>query len=136
MNDRKIDLSYIKVFGCTVYGHIQVPNRDKFDPQVVKCLFQDIYPQKGYKCYNLITKQVIVPCNVRFDEGTPYFNKSLETSGNRDLIPDLFPLFASNVSFDYDASACYHEDLEVTIPIVIPKDNYPEPSSLIPYVDL
>ena len=39
LKGRKLNLSQLKVFGCTCFVHIQSSHRDKLDPRAVKCVF-------------------------------------------------------------------------------------------------
>ncbi|CAL2265125.1 unnamed protein product [Prunus armeniaca] len=39
MKGRKIDLSHLKVFGCTCFIRIQASHQDKLDPRAIKCMF-------------------------------------------------------------------------------------------------
>lgn len=72
---RKIDLSHLKVIGCTCYVHIQWQHRDKLDLKANKCiLFFFCYSssKKDYKCYNPEFKKLVVSKDVRFDDTNPY----------------------------------------------------------------
>ena len=64
----------IRVFGCTVFVHNHPPNRSKLDPRAIRCLFLGYSPsQKGYKCYNSLTRKVQVSLDVTFVEDQPFF---------------------------------------------------------------
>ncbi|KAM2042519.1 hypothetical protein ACFX16_036199 [Malus domestica] len=87
LKGRKIDLTHLKVFGCVCFVHIQTLNRDKLDARATKCVFMGYSTtQKGYKCFNPVTKKCTVSRDVKFDEDYPYF-----TSQGEDLV-DMFPL--------------------------------------------
>ncbi|KAM2954379.1 hypothetical protein FF1_032665 [Malus domestica] len=87
LKGRKIDLTHLKVFGCVCFVHIQTLNRDKLDARATKCVFMGYSTtQKGYKCFNPVTKKCTVSRDVKFKEDYPYF-----TSQGEDLV-DMFPL--------------------------------------------
>ena len=66
---RKPDLSHLKVFGCIAYVHVPDELCTKLDPKAEKCVFIGYsLEQKGYKCYNPVTRQVRVSRDVVFDE--------------------------------------------------------------------
>lgn len=57
----------LKVFGCVAFVHIHSQNRNKFDPRAVKTMFLGYSPtQKGYKCYDPLTKRTYVSYDVTF----------------------------------------------------------------------
>lgn len=81
LKNKKINLSHLRVFGCTCFVRIQSTRRDKFDPRAEKCIFLGYSSsQKGYKCYNPKTKKMIVSRDVKFDEDTPFFQVPLSKS--------------------------------------------------------
>jgi hypothetical protein len=66
---RKLDLSHLKVFGCIAYVHVPDELQTKLDPKVEKCVFIGYsLEQKGYRCYNPITREMRVSRDVVFDE--------------------------------------------------------------------
>ena len=67
----------LKIFGCTAFVHIHKQNRSKLDPQLEKCVFvRYSLKQKGYICYNPISKKLVVTINVTFFKNQPYFTKN------------------------------------------------------------
>ncbi|MCO5574122.1 hypothetical protein L7F22_027901 [Adiantum nelumboides] len=66
---KKPDLGHLKVFGCIAYVHVPDELRTKLDSKAEKCIFIGYsLEQKGYKCYNPITRHVRVSRDVVFDE--------------------------------------------------------------------
>ncbi|GKD00950.1 retrovirus-related pol polyprotein from transposon TNT 1-94 [Tanacetum coccineum] len=59
----------LRVIGCLCYAAVTKPNKDKFDNTGVKCVLLG-YPQnqKGYKLYDLNTKEIFLSRDVVFDE--------------------------------------------------------------------
>jgi len=71
---RKPYLSHLKVFGCMAYVHVPNELRTKLDPKVEKCVFIGYsLEQKGYKCYNPITREMKVSKDVVFDEMSSWY---------------------------------------------------------------
>ena len=85
---KKPDLSYFRVWGCTAYVHIQKDKRNKgHSPHSQKCVFIGYPPDyKGWKCYNPVTKQILISNSVQFDER--YFPGLSITALNK--VPDTF----------------------------------------------
>ncbi|KAI5327777.1 hypothetical protein L3X38_027173 [Prunus dulcis] len=93
MQNKKINLSHLRIFGCTCYAHIQSHHRDKLDPKAIKCVFMGYSStQKGYKCYNPCSRKLFVSRDVRFDEIKPYFNKPSDQNRQGEHLLDFFPL--------------------------------------------
>ncbi|MCO5556847.1 hypothetical protein L7F22_010401 [Adiantum nelumboides] len=66
---KKPNVSHFKVFGCIAYVHVLDELRTKLDPKAEKCTFIGYsIEQKGYKCYNLVTRQVRESRDVVYDE--------------------------------------------------------------------
>ena len=71
---RKPDLSHLKVFGCIAYVHVPDELRRKLDPKAEKCIFVGYsLEQKGYKCYNPITRELRISRDVVFDEMSSWY---------------------------------------------------------------
>lgn len=65
----------LRVFGYSAFVHQYHPP-SKFHPRPVKCVFIGYSnSQKGYKCYDPITKHLFVSRDVTFAEHEPYFIK-------------------------------------------------------------
>ena len=57
------------MFGFIAYVHVLDELHMKLDPKAKKCVFVGYsIEQKGYKCYNPLTRQVRVSKDVVFDE--------------------------------------------------------------------
>ncbi|MCO5563081.1 hypothetical protein L7F22_016717 [Adiantum nelumboides] len=71
---KKPDGSHFKVFGCIAYVHVPHELRTKLDLKAEKCVFNGYsIEQKGYKCYNRVTRQVRVSRDVVFDEMATWY---------------------------------------------------------------
>ena len=81
-SSRKPDLSHLKVFGCIAYVHVPDELRTKLDPKAEKCIFIGYsLEQKGYKCYNPVTRQVRVSRDVVFDEMESWYVEGKQVIG-------------------------------------------------------
>ncbi len=79
---RKLDLSHLKVFGCIAYVHVPNELRTKLDPKAKKCVFIGYsLEQKGYRCYNPITRKMRVNKDVVFDEMSSQYVDVKDTVG-------------------------------------------------------
>ena len=71
---RKPNLGHLKVFGYIAYVHVLDELRTKLDPKAEKCVFIGYsLEQKGYKCYNPVTRQLRVSRDVVFDEMASWY---------------------------------------------------------------
>ena len=69
----------LKVFGCVAFVHIHNHNRDKLDPQALKCVFLGYSPpNKGYKCFNPNKQKYFIMMDVTFFESQSFFNPPLQ----------------------------------------------------------
>jgi hypothetical protein len=65
----KPKVTYFKIFGCIAYAHIPSQKRHKLEDNSVKCIFMGYRMEtKGYRCYDPLTKKLIVSRDVLFDE--------------------------------------------------------------------
>lgn len=66
----KPSVAHLRVFGCLAYVHILVEKWNKLEAKFQICIFLGYsIATKGYKFYNLETKQWIVSQDVIFYEG-------------------------------------------------------------------
>jgi len=78
---RRPDLSHLKVFGCVAYMHVPAEKRSKLDPKAEKCIFIGYsQEQKGYRCYNPLTRILKVSRDVIFDEMSSWYMKTSNTT--------------------------------------------------------
>ena len=71
---RKSNLRHMRVFGNIAYLHVPKEKRRKLDAKAKKCNWVGYSDeQKGYKCYNLRTKQARVTHDVVFDESASWY---------------------------------------------------------------
>ena len=60
-----------------MFVHIHKQNHSKLDPWLEKCVFVGYSTTyKWYKCYNPISKKLVVTMDVTFFENQPYFTKN------------------------------------------------------------
>ena len=73
-SQRKPDLAHLKVFGCIAHVHVRDELRTKLNLKAEKCVFIGYsLEQKGYKCYNPITRQLRVSRDAVFDEMASWY---------------------------------------------------------------
>ena len=86
----------LKVFGCTTYAHVR---QDKLQPKALKCIFIG-YPKevKGYNlwCLESSQKNIIISCDVVFNE-------------------EEFPCLKSDGAFYQDDSICQDYNVGVKV---------------------
>ncbi|KAL5758013.1 hypothetical protein ACOSP7_020624 [Xanthoceras sorbifolium] len=90
----------LRVFGCTVFVHVQPHYRGKLDPRAVRCLFLGYSPtQKGYRCYNPDTRKIHISLDVTFVEDQPFFPQTQIQGGSENEFQ----------FFDHSHSHVFHE---------------------------
>ena len=73
---RLISIVPPKIFGCSVFVHINQQHRSKLDPRSLKCIFLGYSAnKKGYKCYSPVTRKFYNSMDVTFFETQPYYPK-------------------------------------------------------------
>jgi hypothetical protein len=81
-SDKKPDLSHLKMFGCIAYVHVLDELRTKLDPKAEKCVFiRYSLEEKGYKCYNPVTREMRVSKDVVFDEMNNWYANVKDSIG-------------------------------------------------------
>ena len=66
---KKPSIKHLKIFGCDSYVHVPKEKRSKLDNRVEKCIFIGYKDSmKGYKLWNLVTKEIVYSRDVVFRE--------------------------------------------------------------------
>lgn len=66
----------LKIFGSTAFVH-EHKQIGKLEPRAIKCIFVGYSPtQKGYKCFDLNSKRLLVTMDVTFFENKPFFESN------------------------------------------------------------
>ncbi|CAJ2675725.1 unnamed protein product [Trifolium pratense] len=90
--------SYLRVFGCLCYPLIPSNTRNKLQPRSTSCVFLG-YPSnhRGYKCYELSSRKIIISRHVIFEENTfPFSTMNAPTTTNYNFLDDgINPLLTS-----------------------------------------
>ncbi|CAM8951545.1 unnamed protein product [Rhodiola kirilowii] len=124
----------LKVFGSVAFVHNHDPRRSKFDPKAHKCIFVG-YPtnQRGYKCFDPVSKKMFVSMDVTFFENDLYYTSHLQgenTSGDEFLDSMVFELDDGSVKHllkekQIEPTDCVLETNELNIenserPVIVP----------------
>ncbi|WZZ44848.1 hypothetical protein YC2023_041107 [Brassica napus] len=76
LNKTKPHLDHLKVFGCLCYALVPGERRNKLEAKSTKAMFIGYsITQKGYKCYDTITRRVMVSRDVKFVESRGYYEE-------------------------------------------------------------
>ena len=98
----------LKIIGCLCYAANTKLPKDKFGPKGVKCVFLGYPPgQKGYKLYNLGTKEVFYSRDVIFEEHIFPFKVALPENSSHNNLP----------------SVLFHTEDDSDVPTTIPDSN-------------
>jgi hypothetical protein len=85
---RKINLEYLKIFGCTCYVHKN--KQDKLDYTSIKTIFLGYSSQKKrYKCYDPKNKRLYISRDVTFLENEPYYKEKIHEEFIRETFKEI-----------------------------------------------
>ena len=86
----------LKKFGCTAFVHTHSHNHGKLDHKARKCVFVGYSStQKGYKCFDPVSRKLFVSMDVTFFETTPYFDNNHlqgESESEDSCVGDVFQI--------------------------------------------
>jgi hypothetical protein len=87
---------HLRVFGCACYPNTAATAPHKLAPHSTLCVFLGYsLDHKGYRCFDLCSRRVLISCHVAFDEFVfPYSSTTTPLSSDPDL--DLFTLFPTD----------------------------------------
>ena len=110
---------HLRVFGCLCYPNLQATSSHKLAPRSTACVFLGYPPDhKGYRCFDLTTRRIIISRHVVFDESTfpfarethPPTTSSFDFLLGRDL--DIAPLFTNHAAGGSPTAAPSSIDVE------------------------
>ena len=148
-----LDYSMFRTFRCTCYVLLPPTERTKLSSWSAKCVLSGISSEhKGYHCYDLLARRLLIFRHVFFIEVSPYFSFSSQDvhflsppdtpSVESSRVPiDLIPLesvvsipptdhFGTVLAATIPTSTLGHEDPPVTTPTPTPPSH--PPSLLLP----
>ena len=99
--------SHLRVFGCLCYPLIQSTTRNKLQPRSTPCVFLGYSSNhRGYKCYELSTRKIILSRHVIFEENTfPFSTMNPPTTTDYNFLDDgIIPLLPSHLYTTYPAT--------------------------------
>jgi len=71
------DYNLICMFRCTYYVLLPPTERTKLSARSAKCILLDVSSKhKGYRCYDPLTRRLLISRHVSFIEESPYFSPS------------------------------------------------------------
>ncbi|KAI5440617.1 hypothetical protein KIW84_010192 [Lathyrus oleraceus] len=78
-----------RVFGCDAFVHLHKNQRTKLDPCAIRCLFLGYgVHQKGYRCYDPITRRIYVTMDVTFLEFDHFYSSVSPNSSLQGETPE------------------------------------------------
>ena len=82
--------SHLRVFGCLCYPLIPSTTRNKLQPRSTPCVFLGyLSNHRGYKCYELSSRKVIISRHVLFEENAfPFSTMNAPTVPNYNFLDD------------------------------------------------
>ena len=84
---------HLRVFGCACYPNTTATAPHKLAPRSILCVFLGYFPEhKGYRCFDLTSRRVLISRHVVFDESVFPFS----TTTTRTSTPDLDPFSLSH----------------------------------------
>jgi hypothetical protein len=83
----KPSVKHLKVFGSIGYVHVPEQERTKLDDRSKKMVFMGYAENcKGYKCFDPVTKKVVVSRDVEFEEEASW-DWSIQEESSYDFLP-------------------------------------------------
>jgi hypothetical protein len=145
----KSNITNLRVFGSLVYVYYPQPDRSKLDPRSWACIHLSFDGHaKGYQCYDLGLKRVIISKDVRFLEKCPplAIHKDTTPASSTDFSGPTIPpithatqpiiiydmLLQDNPTIDFSVPTSPTHDLSLSSPVSNPSQNVPNPEQNSP----
>ena len=86
---------HLRVFGCLCFPLISSTKIYKLQPRSSPCVFLGyLSSHRGYKCYDIASRKILISCNVIFDETVfSFFQDSKRTLHEYEFLDDPNPYF-------------------------------------------
>jgi hypothetical protein len=120
----------LRVFGCLCYPNLYATTAHKLAPRSTRCVFLG-YPRehKGYRCFDLHTRRVIISRHVIFDESIFPYSSVQKCAGN-DASDAAHPPGIVRPIVPRAAPTSYHRTTPATTPTPPPGPSDPAPRLL------
>ncbi len=87
--NKKVDISYMKIFGSKCMVHVPKEKRRKWSKKSTEMIFVGYSEtQKGYRCINPVTKNITISRDVVFEEKAQVIEYQNNIINNENLIPE------------------------------------------------
>ncbi|KAM1273739.1 hypothetical protein ACFX2H_023598 [Malus domestica] len=88
--------------------------------------------QKGYKCYNSHTVELVISRDIRFDELTLFFHKDSENNPQGESLMDTFPLPTPGEIYANPPNPIINSNIDEVVSEEVPSAPTPQPQAATP----
>lgn len=104
-----MNYTFLKIFGCEAYAHIDKETRKKLDPKSLKCYFIGYgVDGLGYKLWDNVGQKVIRSRDVVFNENRLYKDRHMQNDVEEPEFIDLEDVPSNGIKVQQDAQVEEH----------------------------